>query len=273
VRTVSDVGIARGGGHAVGELQISVPERLGADAARYATRKIRSLGRYAPEAVLHGRIRLTVHVDPAVHNPVIAQGNLDLNGRLVRGQVAAGTAYQAVDALHDTLRQRLIGMARNWEARRGGQPLPEPHEWRHASVPAHRPDYFPRPPGERKVVRHKTFELPDSTVDEAADDMELMDYDFQLFREAGSGQDSVLYWAGDQLRLAQVHPQPERVRRGRLPVEISPQPAARLRMADAVRRLDLSGQPFLFFVDTATNAAGLLYHRYDGHYGLITPAD
>jgi ribosome-associated translation inhibitor RaiA len=132
-------------GHApcwVGDLQVSVPVRLGATAATYAEAKVRSLGRYAPEPVLHARVRLTVHADPAVANPVIAQGNLDLNGRLLRAQVAAPTASEAVDALHDRLRRRLDRMARNWEARRGGQPTLQPHEWRHGSGPAHRPAYF-----------------------------------------------------------------------------------------------------------------------------------
>ena len=32
------------------------------------------------------------------------------------------------------------------------------------------------------------------------------------------------------------------------------------------------GFPFLFFIDAAPGRASVLYHRYDGHYGLITPA-
>jgi hypothetical protein len=36
-------------------------------------------------------------------------------------------------------------------------------------------------------------------------------------------------------------------------------------------RLDLLGQPFVFFVDPETGRASLLYHRYDGHYGLVGP--
>jgi hypothetical protein len=30
-------------------------------------------------------------------------------------------------------------------------------------------------------------------------------------------------------------------------------------------------QPFLFFLDRERNRGALLYHRYDGHYGLIAP--
>ena len=47
---------------------------------------------------------------------------------------------------------------------------------------------------------------------------------------------------------------------GQLPVE------------QAADRLGLLGLPFLFFIDAAQGRASVLYHRYDGHYGLITPA-
>jgi hypothetical protein len=142
--------------------------------------------------------------------------------------------------------------------------------WRQAGGPARRPEYVQRAAGEREVVRRKTFAPPSSTVDEAALEMELMDFDFYLFTEAGSGQHSVLYQVGDSLRLAQVHPDPERVTSGSVPVAISTRHAPQLSQADAERRLDLSGQPFLFFLDPERCQACLLYHRYDGHYGLLT---
>ncbi|MEV7189390.1 sigma 54 modulation/S30EA ribosomal C-terminal domain-containing protein [Kitasatospora sp. NPDC093102] len=43
--------------------------------------------------------------------------------------------------------------------------------------------------------------------------------------------------------------------------------------AQARVRLDLSGLPFVFYTDAATGRGNVLYHRYDGHYGLITPAE
>jgi hypothetical protein len=44
-------------------------------------------------------------------------------------------------------------------------------------------------------------------------------------------------------------------------------------MAGAIARLEAAGQPFLFFVNAETGRGNLIYHRYDGHYGLIGPAD
>ena len=53
---------------------------------------------------------------------------------------------------------------------------------------------------------------------------------------------------------------------------ISPHPAPRHTVSEATNRLDVAGQPFVFFADAGTGRRCVLYHRYDGHYGLITPA-
>jgi ribosome-associated translation inhibitor RaiA len=252
------------------QVRISAPARLGHEVVEYAEAKVRSLVRYAHEPLLRARVRLTVHANAAVTRPVVAQGNLDLNGRPVRAQVSAATAYEAVDALQDVLRRRLSRMARDWSALRGGRAADAAQRLRRTSGPAVRPEYVPRPAGEREVVRRKTFAPASSTVDEAVFEMELMDFDFYLFTEAGGGQHSVLYQVGDSLRMAQVYPEQDRVTPSSVPVEISTRPAPQLSQAEAERRLDLSGQPFLFFVDPERCQACVLYHRYDGHYGLLT---
>jgi hypothetical protein len=48
-------------------------------------------------------------------------------------------------------------------------------------------------------------------------------------------------------------------------------PAPLLDTAEAIDRLRLSGQPFLFYLDGNHGRGCVLYHRYDGHYGLIDP--
>jgi hypothetical protein len=57
---------------------------------------------------------------------------------------------------------------------------------------------------------------------------------------------------------------PETVRRA--------QPPPRLAVRQATRWLDLTDEPFLFFVDSATGRGSVAYRRRDGHYGLIAPA-
>ena len=54
-------------------------------------------------------------------------------------------------------------------------------------------------------------------------------------------------------------------------VTVSEHPAPRLNLAAATARLEALGQPFLFFVSSETGRGNLIYHRYDGDYGVITP--
>ncbi len=257
------------------EVQVATQGHLPEGAAEYAREKIGTVVHLAPGPVLSARVRLSRHGDPALRHPMVAQANLDVDGRMVRAQAEAVTAEEAVDRLEARLRTRLDRISDNWEDRRGGVPSHEPHEWRHESEPTQRPSWYPRPEEEREILRHKSFSLRDCDVDEAAWDMGLLGYDFHLFTELGTGRDSILYRTeGGGYRLAQfTPPAPDELADHRLPVTISSQPAPRLSTEEAVRRLNLLGLPFLFFLADERDRGAVLYHRYDGHYGLITPAD
>ena len=246
----------------------------GAAAAEYARDKIGELTRLTGRPVLHAHVRLTTHRDPAVRRPVVAQANLDVDGRPVRVQVQAENAREAIDLLAARLRRRIEHVAEHWEARRGKLPAVQPNEWRHESEPAHRKDYFPRPADERRVIRRKSFTMASCTVDEAALEMDLFDYDFHLFTEKGTSTAAVLYRAGPTgYRLALAAPAlADQVSQHLLAATVSRQPLPCLTEEQAARRLGLLGLPFLFFIDAAYGCASVLYHRYDGHYGLITPA-
>lgn len=256
------------------EIHVATHGEMPPDAGDYAQQKVRALLPRAPEPVLYARVRLTRTANPATQRPVTAQAALDVNGRIARAQVAAKTATEAADLLHDRLGERLDRLAQNWESRRGRMPVSAPHEWRHLSEPTQRPDYFPRPPEDRQVVRHKSFTLARESPDEAAFELEMMDYGFQLFTDVDTGEDSVLYRAGPTgYRLAQVRPRARETGDSAVPLTVSDLPAPRLTVDEARERLDLAGFPFVFFADAATGRGNVLYHRYDGHYGLITPAE
>ncbi|TNC20467.1 ribosome hibernation promotion factor [Amycolatopsis alkalitolerans] len=256
------------------DIRATTDGRLPPGTAAYAQEKIAATLHLAHRPVLSARVRVTRHGDPAVPNPVVAQVNLDVSGRLVRVQAEGDNAHEAIDLAQARLRRRLERIAQHWEARRGGMPSGEPHEWRHESEPAHRHRWYPRPAPEREIVRHKSFALARCTVDEAARDMGLLDYDFYLFTEAGTGRDSVLYRAGATgYRLAQLTPPgPHELAPCGLPLTISDQPAPELTTDEAANRLGMLGLPFLFFLDAERGRGAVIYHRYDGHYGLITPA-
>ena len=82
----------------------------------------------------------------------------------------------------------------------------------------------------------------------------------------------MIYRVAHGYQLAQVRP--ARPRRPLPPAMTQTrQPAPRLAVSGAIERLEALGHEFLFFVDTDTRRGSLIYHRYDGHYGLVVPAD
>ena len=238
----------------------------------FAVHRVGSLVRAASEPVLFARVKLIMTADPAVERPAVAQVSADLNGRLVRAQASGQTMREAVEHACGRLRIRLERAAPNWEAVRGSRPVPGPGEWRRQSMSAPRLPYFPRPPGERAVVRRKSYALARETPDEAAAEAELLDYDFHLFTEKSTGEDSVIYRTADGYRLALAHPRTRQPGPVGPSVTVSEMPAPRLPVTEAAARLEAEGQPFLFFVNAETGRGNLIYHRYDGHYGLIGPA-
>lgn len=243
-------------------------------AADYARSKIGGVARFTGRPVLQARVRLSRHPDPAVPRPVVAQANLDVDGHLVRAQVEAATAREAIDLLEARLKRRLERTAEHWEARRGRTPTADAHEWRHQSVPTHRPAHHPRPAEDREIIRRKSFTLAACSIDDAARELEMLDYNFHLFTEEGTGIASVLYRNGPgTYRLAQVIPvAPERLAPYQAPVSFSSQPAPCITVEKATERLEILDLPFLFFIDAAQGRASVLYRRYDGHNGLIYPA-
>jgi ribosome-associated translation inhibitor RaiA len=256
------------------QVQVATDGKVPARAAEYAREKVGAVLHLAPGPVLSARVRMTRHGDPAVPHPVHAQVNLHVDGRLVRAEAAGESSHEAIDRLEARLRRRLERAGESWEDRRGRRPVTEPHEWRHESEVTHRHRWYPRPAEEREIVRHKSFTLRRCGVDDAALEMDLLDYEFHLFLEDGTGQDSVLYRAGPTgLRLAQLTPTDAgALAPYRLELTTSGQPAPSLTTAEAVERLNLLDLPFLFFRDADGGRGAVLYHRYDGHYGLLTPA-
>jgi ribosome-associated translation inhibitor RaiA len=249
------------------ETRGDVPE----DAVRSAVHHVGSLLRAAPEPVLFARVKLTMAADPAVERPAVAQINIDLNGRLIRTQAAGETMRAAVGHACDRLRVRLA-RARTWAVVRGSRPATEPGEWRHQSLPAERLPYFPRPPGERSIVRRKSYALAHETPDQAVAEAELLDYGFHLFTEKSTGEDSVVYRVRDGYRLALAHPRSGRLGPVAPSIAMSKIPVPRLSVPGATAELEATGQLFLFFVNAETGRGNLIYHRYDGHYGLVEPA-
>lgn len=235
------------------ELEIASRGSVGDEMKSYADQKVRRAAGFSPRPVIRGRVALTVHENPSVERPAAAKANLELSGRRVRAHVAAPTLREAVDRLEARLQRQLEILAERREARRHEGGTATTGAWRHGAVAAHRPSWYPRPEQEREILRSKSFEVGEQTVKDAVLDMELLDHDFHLFANADTGRDAVvLRTDGGAVELLEAAPEET--------------------VTQAITRLEATGDRFVFFRDAETGRGNVLYHRYDGHYGLITPA-
>ncbi|MFI7587448.1 sigma 54 modulation/S30EA ribosomal C-terminal domain-containing protein [Spongisporangium articulatum] len=222
------------------------------DGADYLETRLQSALRGAPGPVGHVRGRLSrhEHEKPAV---IVAQVRLDVAGRPVRVQTRGTTVAEAVDRLADRLRSRLENLDRRPRDR--------------AAHPA------PLPGAEPRVSRRKSALLSTCTIDVAVDELEFMDYDFHLFVEDSSGTDSVVVRDADAgYALLQTVPEPWNLVPFETAVHLDTEPPPVLTEEEAVTRLVILDEPYLFFTDRATGRGCVLYRRLDGDLGLLSPA-
>lgn len=245
-------------------------ESVGERAKGRALETVLQAARFAPRPVLHGRVTLFLLHDPSLERPAVAKATLDVSGRPVRAHVAAAEMIEAIDLLEERLRRNLEELGDRYRANRHETGIAVPGEWRHGSLPESRPEFFPRPVEEREVIRHKTFALPALSLEEAASELQVLDYDFHLFTNGETGEENVVHRHPDgTISVAQVTPHADR---GDRPFAVDPLPPPTLPVDAARERLDVSGEPFLFFVNAGTGRGNVVYRRYDGHYGLIEPS-
>ena len=224
------------------------------------------------EPILFARAKLTQLADPAARRPALAEAALDVNGELIRAQVSADTMTDAIDLLERRLQDRLRHHHERREWVRPAEVKPRAGEWRHGNQPTEHPPFFERPVDEREIIRHKAWGEAEISTDEAVFDLEALDHDFHLFRELATGQDSCLTRVEPgRYRLQQVDPHPDATAHTASVVEFDPRSAPELSVAAAVERMDVSGDPCVFFRNESTGRGTLLYRRFDGHYGLVTP--
>ncbi len=251
-------------------LAVSTTGEVGEEVKDRAREAVRGVVGMVGEPVLSARVKLTWEPDPARPRPAIAQAALDVNGDLVRAESASRSMAEAIDLLVVRLHDQLEHRARRREHLHRREATHPPGEWQHGDLPTSRPPYFDRPVEDRRLVAHKTFAVNEITPDEAAFDMEQLDYDFYLFCDLASGADSVIERADGGYRLTRIGVAAE-IGPTAAPVEVSDVSPPLLGLNQAVERLNAGGEDHLFFANVTTGRGNVLYRRYDGHYGLMTP--
>ena len=248
-------------------VEVTLRGNVGDLAGDHARDKVSRALEFAHQPVLHAHVVLDWTHDPAVERHARAEVTVDVNGTTVRARTTAPTMNEAVDALEDRLRRQLVQLQDRARTRHRWTGIAEEAEWRHGDLPRRRVPYFPRPEETREVVRRKSFASEPLTVDEAAYEMDLLDHDFFLYRDARSGQPALVHrLLPDGYGIQGAAP----TRPAATVTHEAPPPT--LTDAEARTRLEADGEPFVFYLDSDTGEGRVLYHRYDGHYGLVTLA-
>lgn len=254
------------------EVQVTARGSVSEDALELAREEVGRLERYVKGPLMGAQVVLTQEENPRIRYPMRAEGTVRLPGRTVRARAAGTNMNAAVDDLAERLQAQLSRFVdRLVTVQRFPAEAPE-GQWRRGSKPATRPERSFRPPTERRIERRKIFATGPMTVEEAALEMAALDHDFFLFRDADTGADAVLH-KDDEGRLAVLDAAgslpPDRPGPPRRPSPLE-QP---LDLRRAVQEMNEYDRPFLFFVNEETGRGNVIYLRYDGHYGVIEPAE
>lgn len=214
------------------------------------------------------RIKLSV-IKHSTKRPVSASASIDVDGTVLRAQVSSREVPEAIDAVEVRLRRQLTELTH----RRRNKTLSNERfsSWHHGDPPTDRPEFFERPLDERQLVRHKSYTTESATVDEALWDMHVLDYDFFLFTEMTSQQDCVLATTTAGVSLQAIESADDIPPSDLIDI-VHAHGAQALTVTEAIARLSAGLERFLFFENVETERGNVLYLRYDGHYGLITPA-
>ena len=231
------------------DFDVSVSRRgpVGEHAADDAEQRVRHACRIAPRPVLRARVALVHDENPSLERPCTAKASVELDGHLVRAHVAASAITEAIDLLEARLRRRIDAAFERHESERAETGVPVAGEWRHGDLPTERPEFFPRPAEERRILRRKTFAPEPITPEEAAWQMELLDHDFHLFTDAPSGDEAVV-WRRPEGVLGLQFLEPAAGGGAYVePFLLEAAPGPTMSVEDAVEELNVADAPFVFF--------------------------
>lgn len=256
------------------DVDVAARGEVSDEARELAAEKIGALDRYVNAGFLRAHVVLRMETNPRIERPARAEGDVLLDGTMVRAHVASYDMTTAIDELAQRLERQLRSFVERRVTERDRGSSRRPGEWRHGDSADARPAYFPRPPEERELVRTKSIAVGELDAVHAAAEMEMLDHDFYLYREVDPEVDAVVYRRGDG-RIGVIGPagigwsgsDEDGIVR-----EESSGPEPR-RLHDVITEMNELNHRFRYFVDEESGRARVIYLRYDGHYGLIETHD
>ncbi|MEG4171114.1 MULTISPECIES: ribosome hibernation-promoting factor, HPF/YfiA family [unclassified Microcoleus] len=137
-------------------------------------------------------IHLSVARNPRINPKQTAEVTIYANGSVIRAEESTESLYASIDLVADKIARQL----RKFKEKRHDHKIQSSAKTvtvveEHPVVADLIGDRTPELPAE--VVRTKYFAMPPMTVQEALEQLQIIDHDFYMFRNAETGEINVLY--------------------------------------------------------------------------------
>lgn len=137
-------------------------------------------------------VHLSVAKNPRITAKEAAEVTIYANGTVIRAEESSDNLYASIDLVADKIARQL----RKYKERKSGKSQHKQSKIGAVveEVPVAKDligDRSPELPGE--VVRTKYFAMPSMSIAEALEQLQVIDHDFYMFRNAETGEINVIY--------------------------------------------------------------------------------
>lgn len=155
----------------------------------YVRQKIEKAVNHFQNLTTEVDVHLSVARNPRINPKQTAEVTIYANGAVVRAEESSENLYASIDLVADKINRQL---RKYKEKRKNHTPIKATEVLVEEPVVADLiSNRTPELPAE--VVRTKYFAMPPMTIEAALEQLELVDHDFYMFRNADTGEINVIY--------------------------------------------------------------------------------